>query len=42
MKYDTEIGIQLIDELVELWFETKERCDKIEILVKKIKEELNE
>ncbi len=36
MKYDIEMGKQLIDELVELWIETKIKCDKIERLVKDI------
>ena len=38
MKYDTELGKQLVDELVDMWIKTKIRCDKIEILVKQIKE----
>ncbi len=38
MKYDMEQGKQLEDELVELWIETKVRRDKIESLVKHLKE----
>ena len=38
MKYDLEQGKQLIDELIDLWIETKMRCDKIEELVKHLKE----
>jgi len=33
-----EQGKQRVDELVELWIETKVRCDKIESLVKHLKE----
>ena len=42
MKYDMEQGKQLVDELVELWSECSMRCDKIEELVKQIKEESEE
>ena len=42
MKNDLKMGKQLIDELVELWIETKIRCDKIEELVKQIKERSEE
>ena len=42
MKYDKELINQLGNELVELWVETKIRCDKIESLVKQIKEESEE
>lgn len=38
MKYDTEMGKQLISELIDLWIETKDRCYKIENLVKQFKE----
>ncbi len=38
MKYTMEQGKQLVDELIELWIETKIRCDKIESLVKQLKE----
>ncbi len=38
MKYDLEQGKQLVDELIELWVETRIRCDKIEELVKQLKE----
>jgi len=38
MEYDIEQGKQLVDELIELWVETRIRCDKIESLVKQIKE----
>ena len=38
MKYDIEQGKQLVDELVELWIETKIQCNKIENLVKQLKE----
>ena len=38
MKYDMEQGKQLVDELVDMWIETKVKCDKIEELVKQIKE----
>jgi len=37
MKYDIELMNILGNELVELWVETKVRCDKIEELVKEIK-----
>lgn len=37
MKYDMKQGKQLVDELIDLWIETKNRCDKIENLVKQIK-----
>ncbi len=39
MKYTMEQGKQLIDELIELWIETKLRCDKIEELVKQLKDD---
>lgn len=29
---------QLVDELVNLWIETKVRCEKIEQLIKQLKE----
>ena len=32
-----DMSKQLVDELVELWVETKIQCDKIESLVKQIK-----
>jgi hypothetical protein len=38
MKNNIEQSKKLIDELLELWIETKLRCDKIELLVKQIKE----
>ena len=38
MKNNIEPGKQLIDELVELWIETKDRCDRIENLINQIKE----
>jgi hypothetical protein len=38
MKYDLEQGKQLIDELLDLWIETKVRCDRIEELVKQLNE----
>ena len=38
MIYTLEQGKQLVDELLELWVETKIRCDKIENLVKQLKE----
>jgi hypothetical protein len=38
MKYTIEQDKQLKDELVELWIETKIRCDKIEKMVKQFKE----
>ena len=37
MEYDMKQGKKLVDELVDLWIETKIRCDKIENLVKQIK-----
>jgi len=37
MEYDIELGKQLVDELVELWVETKVRCDKIEVLIIQLK-----
>ncbi len=42
MKCDMELGKQLVDELVELWIKTKIQCDKIEELVKQLKEESEE
>jgi len=38
MDFDMEHGKQLVDELVDLWVETKVRCERIEQLIKKIKE----
>ena len=38
MKYDIEQGKQLVDELVELWTECSVHCDRIEELVKQLKE----
>jgi len=38
MEYDMELGKQLVDELVDLWIESKTRCEIIEELVKKLKE----
>ena len=38
MEYDLDFGKQLIDELVDLWVEIKVRCDKIEQLIKQLKE----
>ena len=38
MEYVIDMSKQLVDELVELWVETRIRCDKIESLVKQIKE----
>jgi hypothetical protein len=38
MEYDMDMSQQLVDELVELWVETKVRCDKIEELIKQLKE----
>jgi len=38
MNYTIEQGRNLIDELLDLWIETKIRCDKIEELVKRLKE----
>jgi len=38
MKYNMEISKQLVDELVSLWSECSTRCDKINNLVKQIKE----
>ena len=38
MKNETEEGKQLVDELIELWSECSIRCEKIEELVKEIKE----
>ena len=37
MVYDIEKGKQLIDELINLWVETKIQCDKIEFLINQIK-----
>ena len=39
MGFDIEPGKQLIDELLDLWVETKVRCDKIEELIKQLKED---
>ena len=33
-----DMSKQLVDELVELWVETKVRCDKIEELIIQLKE----
>ena len=38
MEYDLDLGKQLVNELVELWVETKVRCERIEDLVKQLKE----
>jgi hypothetical protein len=38
MKYDMEQSKELVDELVMLWSECSTRCDKINDLVKQIKE----
>jgi len=38
MEYDMDMSQQLVDELVELWVETKVRCDKIEDIIKQLKE----
>jgi hypothetical protein len=38
MEYDMDMSEQLVDELVELWVETKVRCDKIEQLIIQLKE----
>jgi len=38
MKYDKELGKQLIDELLDLWSECQSRCDKIEKMIVQIKE----
>ena len=38
MEYDIKIGKQLIDELIDLWTENKIRCEKIEQLIKQLKE----
>lgn len=37
MEFDIELGKQLIDELLELWVETKIKCDRIEQLTKTTK-----
>ena len=41
MESDIELGKQLIDELVDLWVETKDKCERIEELVKKLENEIN-
>jgi hypothetical protein len=38
MEYDMEISQHLVDELVELWVESKVRCDKIEEMIKQLNE----
>jgi len=38
MEYDLDLGKQLVNELVELWVETKVRCERIEDLVTQLKE----
>jgi len=38
MEYDIELGRQLVDELTDSWLECRRRCDKIEDLLKQIKE----
>ena len=39
MKYDIESGIQLVNELIDLWSECKSRCDRIDEIVKRLKED---
>jgi len=38
IEFDLELGKQLVNELVNLWIETKVRCETIEDLVKQLKE----
>jgi len=38
MEYNLEMSKELVDELVELWVETKVKCDKIEQLIKQLEE----
>jgi hypothetical protein len=38
MVSNIEIGKHLVDELADLWIETKVKCDKIESLIKQHKE----
>lgn len=33
-----KLGKQLVEELVDLWFDCKMRCEKIEQLIKQLKE----
>jgi hypothetical protein len=39
MKFDMDVGKKLIEELVDLWNDCSIRCEKIEQLVKQLKEE---
>ena len=38
MEYDMNLGKKLAEELVDLWTECSMRCDRIEELLKQIKE----
>jgi hypothetical protein len=42
MEYDMELGKELINELLELWVETKVKCEKIEELIKQFEENKGE
>lgn len=39
MKYTIKHSKQLIDELIDMWIETKIRCDRIKELVKHLIEQ---
>jgi len=39
MEFDIGLGKQLIEELVDIWNDCRIRCEKIEELVKQLKEE---
>lgn len=41
LRYDIKLGKQLMNELVDLWIETKVRSDRIEQLIKQLKETKN-
>jgi len=38
MEYDMDMSQQLVDELVDLWNDCRIRCERIEDLVKQLKE----
>jgi len=38
MENDIELGKELVDELLELWVETRTKCEQIEEIVKQLRE----
>jgi len=38
MRYEGELNIQLAKEMAELWFECKIKCERIEEIIKQIKD----